>query len=263
MAAPFDPSLYVRAPVITVATGVSLSFALVDACPMASPQSVQKAAQHLKATADKAQSDLADRNRALGTFTEEDSRVLDNEADRAWGGLRMRLQGMAMLSPDVYPNARRAAELDALLFTGGLEFVIAEYASQSATMGSILERIDADGLQADIDTIAGPEFLQALRDVQPRYEAMVSERLRRDAAMGKNLLATTRDLQSAIVNYAIKVIGNIAHDDPTTSETARIALLPIANFREAAAARTARTTPAATPPADPAAAGDANSKTPA
>jgi hypothetical protein len=222
MAAPFDPSPYVHAPIITVSSGVTLAHALVDACPKTAPANVKKAAKHLKSTADKARDDLAERNRALGAFSDEDSRVLDNEADRAWGGFRMRLQAMAMLSVDRFPKAKRAAELDALLFAGGTEFLKAEYDSQSASMAAILKRIDDDGLRKDLDALAGPEFLQAIRDVQPRYETMVSERLRRDKAAGQNLSETTRGLQAAIVNYAGKLIGTIEHDDLGTAEAARV-----------------------------------------
>jgi hypothetical protein len=32
------------------------------------------------------------------------------------------------------------------------------------------------------------------------------------------------------------VVGSVEHDEPKTAETARLALLPLVNFREAAAA---------------------------
>ena len=38
-----------------------------------------------KSVAEKARADLAERNRVLGVFLDEDSRVLDNEVDRALG----------------------------------------------------------------------------------------------------------------------------------------------------------------------------------
>jgi hypothetical protein len=237
MAAPFDPSPYVHAPTITVSSGVTLALALVDAVPKSAPANVKKAAKHLKTAAEQARADLAERNRQLGVFSEEASRVLDNEGDRAWGGLQKRLEGMAMLSPDRFPKAKRASELSAKLFPEGMEFLKAAYGTQSTKMASILEQIDQDGLQAEIDEIAGKEFLQAIRDVQPRYEAMVKERLRRDKATGQNLADSVRSIQAAIVNYASKMIGTIEHDDPDTAEVARVALLPIANHREAAPLR--------------------------
>jgi hypothetical protein len=232
MASPFDPSLYVRAPIVTASTGVSLANALCGACPADAPPPVKKAAKYLKSVADKAATALAERNRKLGEFSEEDSRDLDNEADRAWGGLRLRLQGLAMLDPEKYPRARRAAELEAKVFAQGSEFLKLEYAAQSTAMSSLLQQIDGDGLQKEIDDLAGKEVLQAIRHVQPRYEAMVTERLRRDKATGQNLADSVRAIQNAIVNYAQKILGTIEHDDPETTEVARVALLPIANFRE-------------------------------
>jgi hypothetical protein len=235
MAEPFDPSLYVRAPIVTASTGVTLAYALHDACPKDPPANVKKASKHLKSVADKAKADLAERNRKLGVFSDEDSRELDNEADRAWGGFRLSLQGMAMLDPEKYPRARRAAEIEAKVFAQGSEFLKAEFSAQSTAMATLLKQIRDDGLQPDIDDVIGKEFLQAIKHVQPRYEAMVKERLRRDNAAGQNLADSVRAIQGAIVNYAQKILGTIEHDDPATMEAARVALLPIANFREAAA----------------------------
>ena len=141
--APFDPVTYAHAPSITVSTGITLAGALVDSCPKDAPANVKKAATYLKSIAELARTDLAARNRELGTFPDEDSRVLDNEADRCWGGFRLCLQGKSMLRPDLYPKAKLAAELDAKLFAQGTEFLKAEYASQSSSMGALLQMIDA------------------------------------------------------------------------------------------------------------------------
>lgn len=233
MAYPFDPTVYLRAPVITVSTGVALAGALVDACPKETSPAVKKAAKKLKTTAEAARDALAERNRVLGVFSEEDTRALDNEADRIWGGTRLRLQGLAMLPQDRYPKAARAGELDGQLFGQGMEFLKADYPTQGTSMGAILRRIDQDKLQAEIDALIGAEFLQAARAIQPRYETMVSERLRRDKVTGQNLLEMTRGLQAAIVNYATKLVATVDEDDPETVEVARVALLPIANFRAA------------------------------
>lgn len=239
MAEEFDPAAYVRAPIITVQSGVTLALALVDACPKNAPANVKKAGKHLKKTAEDARDQIAERNRLAGVFSDDFARNLDNEADRCWGGLRMRLSALSMLPNDKYPRAAKAAALDTQFFGAGTEFLKADYGVQSASMAGILTRIDDDGLSPTIDEVAGAEFLAAIRDVQPRYEQMVSERLRRDKLTGQALSEITRSLQAAIVNYAIKVAGTVEHDDPATAEAARVALLPIANFREAAATRDA------------------------
>lgn len=249
MSAPFERSHYTSAPVITVSTGITLARALCDACPPGAAPGIQKAAAHLSSVAGKAQSDLVNRNNQLGGSPDEDSRGLDTEADRCWGAFRLRGQAMAMLRPDIYPKAQRAAEIDAKLFPQGTEFLKSEYAAQSTSMATLLQVIDEGGLEHDINDILGPEFLAAVRDVQPRYAAMVKERLRRDKAAGQNLFETIRAIQAAIVNYAGKVIGAIEHDDPATEEMARVALLPILNHRDATAAaqRAAKATPKPAP----------------
>ncbi len=259
MSEPFDRSPYTTAPVITVSTGITLASALCDACPAGASPGIQKAATHLSSVAAKAKGDLVNRNNQLGAFPDEDSRGLDTEADRCWGAFRLRGQAMAMLRPDVYPKAQRAVELDARLFPQGTEFLKSEYASQSTSMATILQVIDEGGLEQNITDILGPEFLAAVREVQPRYAAMVKERLRRDKAAGQNLFETIRAIQAAIVNYAGKVIGAIEHDDPATEETARVALLPILNHRDAVAAqRSGKAAPATAAPVMPAPAVEAS-----
>jgi hypothetical protein len=245
-----DSTPYSHAPTITVSTGVSLCRALVAACPKDAPAHVKKASKHLAETAEEAAGELAARNRALGVSSEEDTRALDNLADRAWGGLRLRLQGLAMLDPETHPRAKQAAALEARLFPGGTGFLAAVYAEQSTAMATVLRLIDEDGLQKSVDSLAGPEFLAALREVQPRYEKMVEERLRRDTASGQNLGETVRALQAAIVHYAQKVVGLVEHDDPASLEVVRKALRPIDAHREASGrAGGAAGEPEAPPPA--------------
>jgi hypothetical protein len=248
MSEAFDPTVYTRAPVINVSSGITLAQALVQACPKNAEAGVKKAAKHLKATAEQALADMTERNKQLGTFTEDDSRVLDNEADRAWGALRMRLQARTMIGEHDAAGAKRAADLDFTLFQGSSGFLNAEYAVQSSKMSAILKHVDDEGLAVELDHLAGTGFLAAVREVQPRYEAMVKERLRRDKASGRNLGTTVRALQTAIVHYATKVCGTVDLDDEPSAEAVRLALLPILNHRQSAA----RPGPApAAPPAPP------------
>lgn len=229
----FDRSAYVRAPIVNVATGSTLAFALVAACPKEAPALVKKSCARLRARAERTQSDLADRQRLLGAAPDDDPRPVDLWADRSWGALRGRLSSLALLDHDKYPRAARAAELEATLFPEGTEFLRLEYTAQSSTMAAILRRIDADGLAKSIDDLCGKEVLQSIREVQPRYEAMVRERLRRDNATGQNLADSVRAIQGAIVDYTTKLLSLIDDDDPSTLETVRVALLPIANYRDA------------------------------
>ncbi|MFW5740197.1 MAG: hypothetical protein ACOC1F_07510, partial [Myxococcota bacterium] len=139
---------------------------------------------------------------------------------------------MSMI-PEQSPKAAQAKAMDWRLFQDSSEFLQEEYVSQSTRMAALLKQIDDDQLQAEIDSLCGPEFLAACREVQPKYEAMVSERLRRDEASGTNLSDSLRALGTAIVNYASKVLATVEPGDAATHEAARKALRPIDVHREA------------------------------
>jgi hypothetical protein len=121
-------------------------------------------------------------------------------------------------------------------------------------MSMLLKRIDDEGLAADIDKLAGPEFLQHIRNVHPRYEAMVQTSLQRETSQ-TNLLEHVRLIQRAVVAYATRVCATVEEDDDTSAETARDALAAIDKMRLTAANKrggaAAPDAPAETP-ADPA-----------
>jgi hypothetical protein len=68
------------------------------------PESVEK----MNASADKAQTALAIRQKALGSISEFDKGVVDQAGDASWGALRTHLQGYATLPVAEYPDAPRA-----------------------------------------------------------------------------------------------------------------------------------------------------------
>jgi hypothetical protein len=238
MALPLDITLYTRAPSFRLAGGITLAHALIDACPRSAPANVKKACKKLKGLTETAQAVLADRRREMSSSSEEDSRIVDREADASWGALRLRLRAYSMLPIERFPLAKRASELDTLLFgMEGLEFLKDDYFSQNATMGVILKQINDHKMQKDIDMIAGPEFLQQIRDVMLRYQSMVNDKLRRDNTSGPNLTEHVRALQAAIVEYATKVAAMVDDDEPESIRAAQSALRPIEAHREAAADR--------------------------
>src|SRR5262245_4207413 len=171
---PFDPSLYTRAPVLSISTAIALGHALVDACPKTMPQPVPKAKNKLNAAVKAAQKAWGERQKA-DAGGGEDPRELDQEADTSWSAFRMRLQGYAALPTKRFPRATRARELTTTLFGGGLEFLKDEYPTQWAAMDTLLKRIDDEKLAKDIDELAGPEFLKQLRNVTKRYGEMVKD----------------------------------------------------------------------------------------
>ncbi|WP_437275742.1 hypothetical protein WME90_31440 [Sorangium sp. So ce375] len=234
----FDASIYVRAPIINIANGVTLANALVAACPETAPENVAKACTKLKAAGEAGQKALTARRRENGALSEDDVRVLDREADGSFGALRMRLIATSMLPETRFPQARRAGELVQELFgDDGLSFLTTEYAAQNTVMASIVAHIEEAGLKPEIDALAGPEFLEQIGNVLPRYDAMVKDKLQKEAAATSNLATYVRAIQSAIVNYATKVAGMVDEDEPETIEAVRKALRPLDAHREAGARR--------------------------
>lgn len=229
----FDASIYVRSPNVSIATGIALAKSLVRECPKSMPASVKKACKKLSAVCEAAQGAWADRQREMGALSDGDSRLIDQEADTVWGALRGRLRDFASLPFDRYPRAQRASELVVVLFGADeLNFLKTKFTVQYETMDTILKRIGADNLENDINELAGPEFLDQIRHVHPRYEAMVRTMIMREEGSGQNLLEHVRNLQRAVVEYAIKVCGTVDEDDdPQSAVVARRALLPIEKFR--------------------------------
>lgn len=225
---PLDPALYTRAPIITIASGLSLADTLVASCPKVMPAHVKKACKKLKETAESARAAWTEQHREAGQVADTDGRDLDQEADTTCWALRMRVAACALLPAARYPLATRAAEINATLFGAeGLEFTKKPYVIQLQAMKRLLQRIDEDGLQKDIDTIAGPDYLAQLRHVVPRYEQMVQGMFKRSDPEGATLLDHTRALQRSIVDYATKLCGLADEDEPATITMGREALRPI------------------------------------
>jgi hypothetical protein len=202
------------------------------------PASVKKACKALESTVNSAQNAWAARQRELGVVSEDDSRKVDQEADTVWGALRARLSAYSVLPAEQFPRAARAGELVTMLFgDGGLSFLKDPYPVQFSTMDTILKRITEDKLQKEIDELAGPEFVQAIRNVHPRYDTVVHAMLRRDETSGQNLLDHVRAVQRAIVVYATKVCATVEDDEQDTIDVACAALRPIEQMRALSARR--------------------------
>lgn len=261
--ADFDPSLYVRAPIISLASGLTLGRALLSAQPSGLPASVKKASDGLRAAVDQAEASWVARQRASTGSSDINSRQVDQLSDQAWAALRGRAESYALLPSDEFPLAERAGQILQLLFPDGLSFLKLTYAEQAANTSALLRRIDEDGLQRELDAICGPEFLRHVRKLQPRYDAMVQAQLsQRDA--GPDLASQVRAIARAIVTYATRVAATVEDDDPKTLSRAREALRPLDQFRSQTtdARKKPDPEPEPSPDAPPAPASPAEPKTP-
>lgn len=250
----FDPSLYTSAPRMTLESGIALARALVAACPKTMPSRIHKAAQRLADATDNAQTKLARRQKALSSISDEDRRLIDQAGDASWGALRSRLSAYSMLPPNEYADAHRAGALVTVLFGDqGLAFLTESFPVQWTTADTILKRIKDDNLAADINRIAGPEFLENVRKRHERYGVMVQSILIKSNELQVDLGVEVRALGSAIVAYATKVCAHVEDDDAKSMSEARAALQPIDSHREANAKKASGSpeSPAAEPSATP------------
>jgi hypothetical protein len=76
----WDPSLYTRAPVFNLATGISLARTLLDDSPKTLRGIVTKARKNLENNLSSAQKALADRQREQNVISGEDPRDIDHAA---------------------------------------------------------------------------------------------------------------------------------------------------------------------------------------
>src|SRR5688572_5872601 len=172
----FDPSEYIRSPVLNIASAITLGQTLVKRCPADAPATVKKAQKSLDQAASAALSAWTERQRQETTtpaMPAEQRRQLDTTTDQGWSALRQNLESHALLPPGRSKKTARAQKLLQRLFPEGLGFLTWRYAEQLAAMTALLKRVDEDGLAKEIDAVAGPEFLANIRQNQADYRAMI------------------------------------------------------------------------------------------
>ena len=227
----FDPFSYIRtSPIMSIETGILLARTLYSAMPKTMPPLVKKAAAKLARVADTAQAALLQRQREQAASPAETPRDIDIAADQVWSALRDILEALSRL-PAKYERAQKAKRLLGEVFPEGTGFLRLSYGEQYVTMDTLLKRIDSEGLAKLIDAVVGPELLQEIRSVHPRYEAMLSRRLK-DAGPADSLREHLRLLQRSILEYTTAVATTVDSDDPSTIAPAREAFRPIDNYRE-------------------------------
>lgn len=244
----FDPTPYFRAPKLDVPAAIGLGCALITAVPKGLGSAVNKAAARLRETIVALQRVWAANSLLVKNA---DPRPADQDIDGAWGRLYRRIEDYAGLPRDRYPRATRAQELLQTLFDKGLSFTQLPYAAEWSESGKRIDLIDKEKLAADVDAVAGPEFLADVRITHKRYgEVLGITRTATPAQDPTPLVAPLRAVTRAIPAYAIQIIATIDGDRPETLATARAALLPLDSHRAAAARRAqGAKEPPATPPA--------------
>ncbi len=247
MSISFDPSPYTRAPLLNVASAVTLGTALLAALPKKPEARIAKAAKRLQAAVAELQQVWKESDAKVEA---DDSRSADQAIDNAYANLFARLQAYAALDSEHHPRANRAAELASVLFPTGLAFLKLPYAEEWAESQKRLDRVESDGLAKELDELAGKEFLAEVRRLHIAYGVAIG------VTQAKKMPATEaakpgeplRKVAQAVVLYASQVSSLYDPDEPETLDLIRRCLAPIDDLRQAQARRSSATGEVSPPP---------------
>ena len=223
-----DPNQYTTIPTRTPAATLSLYRALVAAAGEQPVPAVSNRLAKMHGKATTLQKAWIDANRPDDS---ENVRTYDIALDRRWGALRNRVAPWAESEDEEF--GERAEQLIELLFPTGLDFLNLPYAEQWAQSERRLQLIVDDGLEADINELAGERFLKRLREAHLAYGEVLGITKKKDVDVDStSVLDSLRSLRSAIAGYARLVLGLVEDDDPKSIAEAEAALEPILRFRK-------------------------------
>jgi hypothetical protein len=218
----------------TAAPTLSLARALLVAAPQPPapiPGPVADRLARIELRAKRLQQAWIDASRP--NTTEVTLRELDVGDDRCWSVTRSRLEDwIALADPERGP---RAAELLALLFPSGLDFLHLPYAEQWAEGARRLALIDGEpGLAAELADLIDARVLARLRQSHAAYgdaQAITRERAAQvdEASVHDHVQA----LRIELASYARLILGLTHHDDEVAVAAAKAQLEPILRFRAA------------------------------
>ena len=245
---PFDPSPYLRVPVLDVPGMLAFAHALRSAAPKNLTPPIKRALRQLTSAAETRSEAWADRQRQRP----EDKRPYDLALDQAWALLRDRLVSYAALPADYHRSALRARVLVEQLFPNGLSFLTLPYESEWAESERILGEIDSQQLALDIDHLAGPDFLAEVRRCHKVYGQILGITAERPAPPEHDLRALQLELQRTIGQYALKLLASVGDSEgdvelESSAQQVRQALRPYDEFRAAISRRNSGQGAPATP----------------
>ena len=180
--------------------------------------------------------------------TPRNVKPLDVRLDSGWVSLREILEAHARL-PDT-ERGRLAARLLAALFQDGTGFVRYSYREQWAASQLHLERIDEEGLAADIDALAGEGHVDYIRSAHQAF----GDALGLDAGVpegpdGAAIQKASAELAEAIADYGRVFGGEVDRADPESVAAFRRAMAPLDAHRDLMRPRGEQEEPAS--PAEP------------
>lgn len=162
---------------------------------------------------------------------------VDLAVDTAWTAMYERLRAYAMLPIEQTQEARHAQDLLRTLFPDGLAFLRLPYEKQWEEGENRLRTIEQLRLTADLNRLAGTEFLTEVRRTHELYGKVLGLPRSTDGRDGHAAddapldSATLRELRftvsRAISQYALKIVALADEDD----QLVRRVLAPIEDLR--------------------------------
>ncbi len=246
---PLDVQSNTRAPSLDVPGAVALGIKLLGLVPKQAPAAVKSAARTMRASVECLQSDWATREASAAPELRPLNRALDN----AWSGLLARLEPWESIAADHPAEATKAAELAAKLFPSRLDFTRLELEPEWAESEQRLNRIAAEGMEADLSKLAGPQFVASLHAAHAALgralgldgKAAPGGTARVD--LGSDLRAALR----AICRYALQLVAadDQADDDLSQEIRRSLAVIDAARLSRVASPSPSPQAPAPSPQA--------------
>lgn len=228
-----DRAAYAVAPRVGVSSGCTLIEQLIDVAKDDESPTVDASAKKLRKVLGQARTADAEGVRASATATAAGDLEVDYVADRAIKAIKLRLDAWPLLGDD--EEGKQAGKLLALLYPNGLQFTRAAFAVQNAEMHRMLTEMKTPDVAAALDELVGPKFIKAFKKAAKKYSEMVKA-MGRAVRSDVDQRATVIAMQTAIVQHASRVLGELEDDDPASVERVRGLLAPIDNFRARAGA---------------------------
>jgi len=223
-----DRAAYALAPRIGVDTGSTLIEQLVDVAKGDESPAIEGSVKKLRKLLGRARTASAEGVRASAASSAAGDLELDLRADRCAKAVKLRLEGWVLV--ELGERSRRAEEHLRLLFPAGLQFTKASFAVQDAEMRRMVSEMQRPELAESLDELVGEEFIKPFKRIAKAYSKMVKA-MGHASASGVDLRAMLSEMQTAIVQHASKVLGELEDDDAASVERVRGLLAPIDNFR--------------------------------
>jgi hypothetical protein len=174
-----DPYLYLDPPVLDASGLLALGQALLDGSPISPPSSLLGPLRRLRQACEDIQTALRQAREVVTPAIpprQESRQPADFALDTAWTALYERLRAYVMLPESEVPRVKRAHELLRLLFPDALGFLRLPYEAEWAESDKRLRSVEKLSLGADLDAVAGPEFIVEVRRAHDLYSRALGRR---------------------------------------------------------------------------------------